>query len=309
VTGRIAEDLVRRERRSRKPFFIWWAPAAPHREDVAVTLMGRPGRDPRPPKRYLAESLRFKLPRPSSFNEADFADKPSNVRKHAPLMTSSQIDQLQLDYEGRMGSLLAVDDHVKKLLGILRKTRQLKNTLVVFVSDNGWLQGQHRITGDKFLPYEESLRVPLILRGPGVPRHRTIRGQVSNIDFAPTLLDFARARSKAGRRMDGVSLRRTIRHPRRRPRRALEIEALAPLFEGNVPVNGWDRPYKGVRTDRYTYVVYKETGEEELYDRRRDPRQLRNVAASPAYAEVKARLARKLAKLDRCRGRSCNVRP
>src|SRR3954451_23762238 len=80
VTGGITEGLVRRERRSKKPFFIWWAPAAPHREDVAVTLMGRPGRDPRPAPRYASRSSRFKLPRGASFNEADFADKPSNMR-------------------------------------------------------------------------------------------------------------------------------------------------------------------------------------------------------------------------------------
>src|SRR3954447_7613342 len=309
VTGKVTEQLVSGERRSKKPFFIWWAPAAPHREDVATTLMGRPGRDPRPAPRYASKSSAFKLPRPRSFNEADFSDKPKNMRNHAPPITDKQIAQLQLDYEGRIGSLLAVDDHVKRLMKTLKATHQDKNTVVVFVSDNGWLQGQHRIPGDKFLPYEESLRIPLILRGPGVPAGRTIHGQVSNIDFAPTLLDYAKARSKAGRRMDGVSLRRTVRHPKRRPNRALEIEALRPLFEQNVPVNAWDRPYKGVRTDRYTYVVYKETGEQELYDRRKDPAQLRNVAADPAYASVKAKLARKLARLDRCKGRSCNVRP
>ena len=64
-----------------------------------------------------------------------------------------------------------------------------------------------------------------------------------------------------------------------------------------------------MRTDRYTYVVYKETGEQELYDRRKDPDQLRNVAADPAYAKIKAKLAAKLVKLDRCKGRSCNVKP
>ncbi|MFL5866069.1 MAG: sulfatase [Thermoleophilaceae bacterium] len=307
VTGRITEQLVRGERRSKKPFFIWWAPAAPHREDVATTLMGRPGRDPRPAPRYSKLSLRFKLPRPRSFNEADLSDKPSNMTTHARILTSSQIHQLQLDYEGRIGSLRAVDDHVKKLVGILRATHQLRNTLIVFVSDNGWLQGQHRIPGDKFLPYEESIRVPLILRGPGIPAHETVHGQISNIDFAPTLVDIARAR--AGRKMDGVSLVRTIRNPRRRPRRALEIEALAPLFEQKVPQNAWDRPYRGVRTDRYTYVVYKETGEEELYDRRKDPSELRNVAADPAYAAVKAKLAAKLARLNTCKGRACNVKP
>ncbi len=307
VTGAITEDLVRSQRKSKKPFFIWWSPAAPHREDVAVALMGRKGPDPRPAPRYEAKSKRYKLPRPPSFNEADISDKPSNVTSKAPRLTAAQVQQLQLNYEGRVGSLLAVDDHVKKLVGILRKTGQLKNTLIMFLSDNGWLQGQHRIPGDKFLPYEESLRVPLILRGPGVPAGRTVRGQVANIDFAPTLLDAARARP--GRTMDGVSLLPTTRNPRKRPNRVIQIEAPAPLFRGNLPANQWDRPYKGVRTDRYTYVVYNETGDQELYDRRKDPYQLRNVAAVGSYAKVKKALARKLARLDSCKGRSCMVKP
>jgi N-acetylglucosamine-6-sulfatase len=269
--------------------------------------MGRPGRDPRPAPRYASKSSRFKLPRPRSFNEANFSDKPKNMRDHAPLLTDKQIAQLQLDYEGRIGSLLAVDDHVKRLMRILKRTHQDKNTLVVFVSDNGWLQGQHRIPGDKFLPYEESLRVPLIMRGPGVPKGKTVRGQVSNIDFAATLLDVAHA--KAGRAQDGVSLMPMVRHPSRHPNRVVEIEAPRPLFEQDVPVNAWDRPYKGVRTERYTYVRYTEAGDEELYDRRVDPGELLNRANDPAYAKIKARLASKLTKLDKCRGRSCRVGP
>jgi N-acetylglucosamine-6-sulfatase len=307
VTGEITTQLVRAERRSKKPFFIWWAPAAPHREDVAVTLMGRPGPDPRPPARYAAKSKRYKLPRPPSFNERDLADKPSNMRNSAPPMTDEQIAQLQLDYEGRIGSLLAVDDQVQRLVRTLRATGQLDNTLIVFLSDNGWLQGQHRVTGDKFLPYEESLRIPLIVRGPGVPAGRTVRGQVANIDLAPTLVDVAGA--KAGRTMDGVSLLPTIRNPRKRPNRAIQVEALDPLFRDDVPVNAWDRPYRGVRTDRYTYVVYSETGDQELYDRRKDPYQLNNVAGDRSYARVKARLAAKLKQLNGCKGAACNVRP
>jgi N-acetylglucosamine-6-sulfatase len=307
VTGKITENLVRREGKSKKPFFIWWTPAAPHREDVSTTLMGRPGPDPRPAPRYEAESKGYTLPRPPSFNEADMTDKASPVQSKTPTMTDAQIAQLQLDYEGRAGSLLAVDDHVAKLVKTLRQTHQLKNTMIVFVSDNGWLQGEHRITGDKFLPYEESLRVPLIVRGPGVPKGQTVHGQVSNIDFAPTLLDAADA--KPGRTMDGVSLLPTIRDPKRRPNRALEIEALAPLFEDPVPVNAWDRPYTGVRTDRYTYVVWTETGEKELYDRRVDPYELDNVAGDAAYATVEAQLADKLAQLADCSGKACNVKP
>jgi arylsulfatase A-like enzyme len=274
---------------------------------VATTLMGRPGRDPRPAPRYSKSSSRFKLPRPRSFNEANFSDKPSNMRDAAPLLSAGQIKQLQLDYEGRIGSLLAVDDHVKRLMKILKATHQDKNTLVVFVSDNGWMQGEHRIPGDKYLPYEESLRVPFILRGPGVPSGKTVRGQVSNIDFAATILDVARARP--GRTMDGVSLMPVVRNHKRRPNPIVEIEAPRPLFEQDVPVNAWDRPWKGVRTDRYTYVVYKETGDEELYDRSKDPSQLRSVAADPAYAKVKTSLKAKLAKLDKCKGSTCAVKP
>jgi N-acetylglucosamine-6-sulfatase len=307
VTGKITENLVRREGKRRKPFFIWWSVAAPHREDVSTTLMGRPGPDPRPAPRYAEKSKSYTLPRPPSFNEADLSDKASNMQSAARPMSEEQIAQLQLDYEGRAGSLLAVDDHVAKLIRVLRKTGQLKNTMIVFLSDNGWLQGEHRITGDKFLPYEESIRIPLIVRGPGVPAGETVHGQVSNIDFAPTLLDAADA--KPGRTMDGVSLLPTIADPTERPERALEIEALAPLFEQNVPVNAWDRPYTGVRTDRYTYVVWTETGEKELYDRKADPYQLANVAGDAEYAEIEARLARKLTKLADCRGKACNVKP
>jgi len=307
VTGKITENLVREEQSSTKPFFIWWAPAAPHREDVATTLLGRTGPDPRPAPRYAEKATGYTLPRPPSFNETDFTGKPSNVRDHAPPLTEAQIQQLQLDYEGRTGSLLAVDDHVGELVKILDETDQLKNTLIVFVSDNGWLQGEHRIPGDKFLPYEESIRVPFILRGPGVPEGKIVHGQVSNIDFTPTLLDFAKA--KAGRTMDGSSLMLTVRHPKPVPHRAYELEALAPLFEGNIPNNPWDRPYKGVRTDRYTYVVYTETGERELYDLSNDPYQLHNRVDDPTYKKIEAKLAKKLAKLDRCSGNSCKVPP
>jgi N-acetylglucosamine-6-sulfatase len=308
VTGGITEDLVAAERRSKDPFFIWWSVAAPHREDVATTLMRRPGADPRPAPRYVQKSKGYKLPRPPSFNEPDVTDKPSNIQSAAPELSDAQIAQLQLDYEGRAGSLLAVDDHVKKLVATLERTGQLDNTLIVFLSDNGWLQGQHRVPGDKYLPYEESLRVPFILRGPGVPAGRVVRGQVANVDFAPTLLDAARA--KAGRTLDGTSLLPAVRDPRKKPDRAIALEALARLFPNGdfSAFNGWDKPYTGVRTDRYTYVAYSESGEEELYDRRKDPHQLTNVVTDPGYADVLTDMKLKLNKLRKCRGaKACDV--
>jgi arylsulfatase A-like enzyme len=305
VTGRIAQDLIASQAHAKRPFFVWWSPASPHREDVATSLMGRPGPDPRPAPRYAGAVDDLKAPRPPSFDEADLTDKPAALQQALPPLTDAQKTQLNLDYGGRIGSLRAVDDHVASLVATLKRTHQLANTLIVFVSDNGWLQGEHRVPGDKFLPYEESLRVPFVLRGPGVPKGRTISGQVANIDFAPTLVDAAHAR--AGRTMDGVSLLPVARHPRTRPDRAIEIEALDRLFQGDFPImfNGWDRPYRGVRTDRWTYVVWTETGAQELYDRKRDPYELRNLAGTPADAAVQARLAAKLRALEHCKGPAC----
>ena len=305
VTGEMTEKLVRKEGRKRKPFFIWWAVAAPHREDVATALMGKPGADPRPPVRYSDDVATLQLPQPPSFNEPDMSDKPSPVEDAAVPMSQAIIDQLQADYQGRAGSLMAVDEHVGHLVKTLKRTGQLRNTVIMFLSDNGWLQGEHRVTGDKFLPYDEALRVPLIIRGPGVRKNSVVPGQVSNVDFAPTLLDFANA--KPGRTMDGVSLLQTLRKPGKRPDRVLGIEALQPLFpSGQIPINAWDQAYTGVRTDQYTYVVWTQSSETELYDRAADPYQLHNVSGDPAYAEIEADLAAKLAQLRNCVGQACN---
>jgi arylsulfatase A-like enzyme len=307
VTGRITNKLLGREKRAKKPFFIWWTPAAPHREDVSTTLMGRPGADPRPAPRYEQLSKSYQLPRPPSFNEADVSDKSSDVTSKTPPLTDAQIKQLQLDYQGRGGSLRAVDDKVARMVKTLRHTGQLKDTVIIFTSDNGWLNGEHRIPGDKFLPYRESLGVPLIIRGPGIAAGRKVKRQVANIDLAPTMTQLARV--KARRRMDGVSLVPTLRRHKNPPKRALAIEAPHPLFEGAIPQNAWDRPYQGVRTQRYTYVVYTETSQEELYDRRNDPYELQNVAQNPAYAGVRAHLNALMRRLATCSGRSCQVKP
>ena len=241
VTGATAERIVSRQRHSRKPFFVWWSPAAPHREDVATTILGRPG--PTPPGAALPPALRaLRAPRPPSFNDSDPAD-PDNLVAKLPKMTDAQIHQLELDYQGRLGSLLAVDDHVAKLVRILKRTDQYRNTLIVFVSDNGWVQGQHRILGDKFTPYEESIHVPFILSGPGIPKDRTISKQVSNIDFASTLLDAAGA--KPGRVQDGISLLPMTRHPDgRRAGRSSSRRRLRCLPADGFPMS-YDKPYTG----------------------------------------------------------------
>ena len=273
--ARSPSDLVRTERKSDDPFFIWWAPAAPHREDVATTLMGRPGPDPRPAPRYAERSKQYTLPQPPNFNEADTSDKSANFQDKAPPLTEEQIAQLQLDYQGRIGSLLAVDDHVAKLVKTLRQTDQLDNTTIMFLSDNGWMQGEHRIPGDKFLPYEESLRVPLVIRGPGVPKGQTIDGQVANIDFAPTLVDIANA--TAGRTMDGISLLPTIQNPKRLAERAIETRGAARRSSSATsPSTAGTGRTRGCAPTATPTSSGPTTGETELYDRKIDPYQLVN---------------------------------
>ena len=187
-------------------------------------------------------------------------------------LTSKQIAQLQLDYEGRIGSLLAVDDHVKGIVNKLKATGQYNNTVIIFTSDNGWLQGEHRVPGDKYLPYEESVKVPFIITGPGIAKKKKMTSQVSNVDFAATIAKIAGARP--GRVLDGKSLL-----PLKKDNRAILLEAPEPLFASPSMPQKWDKPYKGVRSNEWKHVVYNQGGEE-LYDLKKDPYELEKMSST-----------------------------
>jgi hypothetical protein len=147
--------------------------------------------------------------------------------------------------------------------------------------------------------------VPLLIRGPGVPKGVHRSQPVGNVDLAETILDFARA--KAGRAEDGMSLLPIMRDPRDWPGRGLDLET---YFTPDTTEDPEDPPlnYLGVRTDRYLYAQYG-TGEQELYDLRNDPFELQNSAGNPIYGRVTASLQRLLSGLAGCAGRSCRQRP
>jgi N-acetylglucosamine-6-sulfatase len=115
-------------------------------------------------------------------------------------------------YQQRLESLLAVDEAIGRILGALEDTGQADNTLVVFTSDNGFFHGEHRVTSGKNLFYEPSVRVPLILRGPGIPAGATRTQLVANIDLAPTFVQAAKAKPR--RVLDGRSLFQLARGPK-----------------------------------------------------------------------------------------------
>jgi N-acetylglucosamine-6-sulfatase len=180
---------------------------------------------------------------------------------------------------------------VGQVLGALRRTGELENTYVVFTSDNGYLLGEHRLRG-KHLPYEESIRVPLVVRGPGIPAGERRSGLVQNIDLAPTIIDVTGAQEQ--REMDGISLLGVAKGDEAEANRDLLVEYLESKGA-----------FKGVRShDGFVYVEYKD-GSKELYDLNEDPYELENVADHPEYAEVQARLADRLETLRECAGSEC----
>jgi N-acetylglucosamine-6-sulfatase len=235
------------------------------------------------------------LPRPPSFNEADVSDKPAWVRKTSRL-TPGQIRTLQKQHRDRLRSLRDVDEMVGDILDLLQDRGELRNTYVVFTTDNGLQTGEHRLL-KKSTPYEEAAGVPLVIRGPGVPAG-VVRDQlVINNDFAPTFADWADVGTPGF--VDG----RTI----------------APLLERGPPagsewrtaiLNEQDQrkrfhipDYEALRTMTHTFVRWK-TGDRELYDLQRDPYELENVyeAADPVGA---ARYKTRLELLSLCHGPTC----
>ena len=110
---------------------------------------------------------------------------------------------IDAEYRDRLETMLAVDEMVAALVQTLEETGQLDNTFIFFTSDNGYHLGQHRLIG-KDTTYEEDIRVPLIVRGPGVPAGQTVSHFALNSDLAPTLAELAGASAPAF--IDGRSL-------------------------------------------------------------------------------------------------------
>jgi hypothetical protein len=177
--------------------------------------------------------------------------------------------------------------------------------VLIFTSDNGFFHGEHRVPQGKVRVYEPSIRIPLEIRAPGLPKGVKRNQPVVNADLAPTILDFADA--KPGRVEDGRTLVPLIKDKQLFPGRGIELET---FFTPDTTEDPEDPPlnYVAVRTDRYLYATYG-TSEAELYDLRTDPAELVNRALDPSLATVRGHLSALLAKLSKCAGASCRQRP
>jgi N-acetylglucosamine-6-sulfatase len=295
--GRRAAELIREAAPSAQPFFLSLTFPAPHsgapNEADDPSFLGTPS--PAPRHRDYFESL--PLPRPPNFDEADVGAKPQIVADRARL-SPEWIAAIQENYQQELESLLSVDDAVGAVVDALASSGELDDTLLIYTSDNGFFHGEHRIASEKVFPYDAGARIPLVLRGPGVPRNLDLGQLVGNIDWAPTIVDAADA--TPGRLMDGVSLFELLDDPRRQPGREL-------VLENGVGANGVPM-FRALRNQRYLWIEHKTTGEYELYDLRADPHELRNLENRDSYAAIRGALSARLRKLQRCRGaRACGA--
>ncbi len=284
---------------SDQPFFLNVAYLAPHEGGPEG---GRCGGAAKPAARDAGVLDDEPLPLPPNFNEADVSDKPRDTAR-LPLLTPEQIDRATTVYRCRAESLLAIDDGVGRIVDELRATGELDNTLVIYTSDNGFFHGEHRLSGGKNQVYEEAVRVPLMMRGPGIPRGVEAGDITTNADLAPTILDAAGARADIP--VDGRSLLPFTTDPGRMHGRELLIEQDTPQKPNGNP-RGTE--YQAIRTARYKFVRYWDD-QLELYDLRRDPYELENLKGDPAYGKVKHALSKRLEKLGECSGGSCREKP
>jgi len=296
-----ARQFIRAAAADRVPFFLYLAPYAPHKPST-----------PAPRHAQLFPGVR--VPRTPSFNEADMSDKPSAVRG-LPLLNKAAVADLDAQYRRRLQALQAVDEMVASVVLSLRNTGQLDNTYIVFTSDNGYHMGQHRMKSGKYTPYEEDIRVPLLIRGPGVPLGRTVDAFVENVDFAPTLAELAGTALDTP--YDGRSLvpllggtvptswRRGVLLEQftftEQPESAYGI--LEP--SENLPEDGpVEHPtHIGLRTPTYKYIEYANQ-EREYYDLVNDPYELQNLAKRMP-AKFLDRLSGIVHALSTCAGDTC----
>ena len=240
-------------RNTEGPVFALFAPAAPHAPAT-----------PAP-----ADEEGFgDLPvwRPPSFDEADRSDKPRHMQAIHPI-GPERTEGLEVLRRNQYRSLQAVDRAVDRLLGALEDTGRLDDALVIFTSDNGLLWGEHRWL-KKEVPYEEAIRVPLVVRADAIVGEgsRTDDHLVANIDLAPTIAEVAGVELPGA---EGESLVPLLTGTAERWRSAFLIEHM----RGTNPIP----TYCAVRTERYLFASY-DTGERELYDLNADPYELRNLS-------------------------------
>lgn len=279
-----------------KPFAIFCHHKAPHREWT-------------PDAKHADMYKDIDIPEPETFND-DYSGRssaaseatmriernltPTDLKKRTPPPGLSPQQLKKWNYQNYIKDYLrciaSVDDNVGRILDYLDKSGLAQNTIVIYTSDQGFFLGDHGWYDKRFM-YEESLRMPFLVRYPGKIKPGTTNDRiVINTDFAPTFLDYA-----------GLPTPKDM-----------QGRSLAPIFAGKHPMGWRDSMYYryyhypgdhkvqmhyGVRTERYKLIYFNKLDQWELYDLQTDPREMRNIYADPAQARTVAKLKAELARL------------
>lgn len=283
VIARHTNAAIKRGSDSGKPFFFFVTPYAPHGPATAA-----------PRHEHLFQDTPY--PRPASFDEADVSDKPSVIRD-LPRLSAGQVAWIEDMYRRRLRSLQAMDDLVEGIVTTLEQAGELDNTYIIYTSDNGWHMGEHRQQYGKTTAYEEDIRVPFVIRGPGVVKGTRVTQMVINNDLAPTFADAAGVTPPSF--VDGRSFLPLFTDPLQPWRQSFGIERRQTETDGLTGAAS----FKALRTADWTYVEYA-TGECELYNLKTDPDQLANAAATadPAFL---TQLSQRTAEIANCAGDEC----
>lgn len=286
LAARLQSFLRASEANDAQPFFAFLSLGAPHTPTA-------------PAARHANAFPGATAPRSASFNEADISDKPFWFQDQAMLMDGPTIADIDADYRGSLQALLAVQEAMEALFQTLDQLGEASNTYVFFTSDNGLHRGEHRLRGGKNTAYEESIRMPLFVRGPGVPAGATVDHLAGLIDLVPTFLSLGGAAIPES--VDGMSLTPLLSSSP--PALSAWRQEILVEHPGGAGLPIRIPGYYGVRTQTELYVEY-ENGENEYYDLRSDPLQLENLGRRASSSTI-SRLSARVAALSRCRGASC----
>ncbi|ETE59153.1 N-acetylglucosamine-6-sulfatase, partial [Ophiophagus hannah] len=300
LTNRSLEFL---RKLSRPPFLMVLAPPAAHSPWMAAP-------------HYKSAYGTLKAPRNGSFN-VHGKDKHWLIKQAKSPMSNSSIQFLDSVYRARWQTLLSVDDMVQKVLDQLKSLKLLDSTYVFYTSDHGYHTGQFSLPIDKRQLYEFDIRVPLLVRGPGVKGNKTYLEPILNIDLAPTFLDIAGINASQTN-MDGVSfLPLLVSKVQKSAWRSdflvqytgegyatkdPDCPALGPgvsqCFPDCVCEDAYNNTYACVRTLSANFV--------EVYNLTADPHQLSNIVKS-VDPSLLVQMNQKLIKLQACSGIGCRT--
>lgn len=281
------------EERSDKPFLLMLSHKALHpnviqQADGTVISIGEGGFIPA--ERHKALYKDAPLPRRGNYAVPP-RDKPALERAIAgvtPLGAETVTSDETI--RDRLRMLAGVDESLGRIFEALAASGRLDDTVVIILGDNGYFYGEHGLSEERRLAYEESIRVPILIRYPrAFPRGARPKGMALSIDVAPTILDLAGAPALPD--ADGRSLAALGKGTPLDWRRSFFIEYNSDIVFPRILKMGYD----AIRTEDHLFVRYRELpGMEEMYDLTKDPFELRNLAKDATATATRARLEKEL---------------